>query len=138
MEDPSIRDFIVMYIAEGAKKARNVVDFTNTDATTIKLFLTYIPMFSDKKIKFRLFYRENIEVLLEYWSATLCIEKDRIVPYKKVDSAKKGHRSSVYGTMKVTVSDTYAKQRIDALCDYLKKEWTNRFLPLKGRVSKDI
>lgn len=135
LSDPAIRDFIVMYIAEGYKRGRNVVDFTNTDVAVIRLFVTHIRKFSDKKINYFLTYREEPSVLTEYWVSTLGIDRSDIVLMKKKGEQKKPYRSSVYGTMKIRVHDTYAKQRIDALCDYLRKEWNTHYLPITAPIA---
>jgi len=134
LSDPSLRDFVVIFIAEGYKRTQNVVEFTNTDASTIKLFLTYIRRFSDKKIYYSLTFRENPQVLIAYWASVLKINSSDILLVKKIGERKKPYRSSVYGTMKIRVNDTYAKQRVDALCDFLKKEWDTRFLPIKNHI----
>lgn len=50
LKDPSFRDFVVLYMAEGYKRNRNAVSIANSDAAIVKLGNFWISQLTRNKI----------------------------------------------------------------------------------------
>ena len=75
LKDVTFRDFVVLYMAEGFKRTRNVVSFVNSDPNMIKLARRWISRYSAKKITYRIQYHvdQNLDELKTYWADLLGI-----------------------------------------------------------------
>jgi excisionase family DNA binding protein len=125
--DPSFRDFICMYIAEGSKRNRNCVSLCNSDDAVVTLALGWMCRLSNNKPSFWLQYHadQDVHELRAFWSAALGIDPDAIRIQRKSKSGqlKKRQWRSRHGVLAVRVGDTYFRTRLQAWIDRLRSEW---------------
>ncbi len=127
LKNPSFRDFVVLYMAEGSKRHRNSVEFVNSDVQMVILANRWICSFTSKKVTYRLQYHiDHIEAeLKEYWANVLGITPEVIKIMRKSNSGKLAGRQfrSKYGLLTVHTGDTYLRARLQAWMDFVKAQW---------------
>jgi excisionase family DNA binding protein len=125
--DPSFRDFVCMYIAEGYKRNRNAVAICNSDEAVLRLAAGWIRRLTEKAPYFALQFHadQNLTQLRTFWSHVLGIHPDAIRLQRKSNAAQlKGRQwRSRHGVLSVRVSDTYLRARLEAWMDRLRSEW---------------
>jgi excisionase family DNA binding protein len=124
--DPSFRDFVCLYIAEGSKR-RHSVELCNSDEAVLKLATRWIRKLSHKPPCFRIQFHadQDLSELCDFWAHALGIHPDAIHFQRKSNSGQlKGrHWRSRHGVLAVRVHDTYFRTRLQAWIDRLKAEW---------------
>lgn len=127
MQDPTFRDFVVLYMAEGAKRNRNRVSFVNSDPYLVKLAHRWMSHFSRNKLDYYLQYHadHNVEELQEFWGNLLNIQPLQVKPQRKSNSGQlKGRQfRSVYGVLTIETDDTYFRAKLQAWMDFVKTQW---------------
>jgi hypothetical protein len=127
LKQPSFRDFVVLYMAEGSKRSRNHVAFVNSDAALVKLAHRWISRFTTKDMYFALQYHadHNVDELKWYWAGELGIDPNSIKAQRKSNSGQLRGRQfrSQYGLLTVRISDTYLRARLQAWMDFVKMQW---------------
>ena len=127
IQDPTFRDFVVLYMAEGAKRDRNTVAFVNSDPKLVLLAHRWIKALASRKLEYSLQYHadHNVAELQQYWGGILEIEPDIIKLRRKSNSGQLAGRKfrSVYGLLTVRSSDTQLMARLHGWMDYLKTQW---------------
>lgn len=129
MSEPKFRDFIVLYLAEGYKRCRNVASICNSDISVMKLCKKYFLIHTCKKLNYRLQYHvdQNFDDLKLFWGINLKINPDEIVFQRKSNSGKLAKRQwrSQYGVLTIAANDTYLRAKIQAWMDFLKDSWNS-------------
>jgi hypothetical protein len=124
---PTFRDFVVLYIAEGAKRNRNRVAIGNSDPRMVALAAGWLERLTPKRMTYSIQFHadQSLEKLRQFWSELLKIEPTQIVFQRKSNSGQLNGRRwrSVYGVLSVTVSDTYLRSRLQAWIDRIRAEW---------------
>jgi len=127
LQNQFIRDIIILYITEGYRKNRNVVQITNSNPIIIKYFKKFLDEHSKKEIKYHLQYHidQDINKITGFWSEYLNIPNKNIKLTRKSNSGKMDKRqwTSKYGVISIKVGDTYLRSKIQSLIDYLEKSW---------------
>ncbi len=127
LQDPSFRDFVVLYMAEGYKRNRNVVSFVNSDKAMVKLAHRWMMQFTAHKLEYHLQYHadHDVDELRHYWGDLLTVDSASIKLIRKSNSGELSGRQfrSVYGVLTVRTSDTYFRARLQAWMDYVKAQW---------------
>jgi hypothetical protein len=127
LKDPSFRDFVVLYMAEGYKRNRNAVSIANSDSAIVKLGHFWISQLTKNKIGFELqsHIDHDDDVLKYYWANLLGIQPGSIKVIRKSNSGQLSGRQfrSVYGVFTVRVSDTNLRARLQAWMDIVKAQW---------------
>ncbi|MBE2271112.1 MAG: hypothetical protein IAE80_22955 [Anaerolinea sp.] len=127
LQDPTFRDFVVLYMAEGYKRNRNAVSFVNSDAKMMALAYRWMLVFGERKFDFSFQYHadHDIEELQRYWGGVLGINPAIIKPMRKSNSNQLGTRKfrSVYGVLTVRTGDTRFRARLQGWMDYVKAQW---------------
>ena len=127
LQDPTFRDFLVMYMAEGYKRNRNQVALGNSDPAIVKLAHHWMRQFSSNKFDYRLqcHIDHDEDELKRFWSGVLGVEPEKITVIRKSNSGKLSGRQfrSVHGVLSVRVGDTDFRARLQAWIDYVKKQW---------------
>jgi len=125
--DPTFRDFVCLYIAEGYKRNRNTVSLGNSDPAVAKLATRWMRRLTDKAPVFAIQYHADQDLLrlLEFWGATLGIDPDAIRLQRKSNSNQMTGRiwRSSHGVLEVCVHDTRFRARLQAWMDQLRTEW---------------
>jgi hypothetical protein len=126
-QDPTFRDFVVLYMAEGYKRNRNVVSFVNSDPRMVKLANSWMIQLTTKTPNYRLQYHadHDVEELKVFWAELCNIQPDTIEPMRKSNSNELSGRQfrSVHGLLTISVGDTYFRSRLEAWMDYVKAQW---------------
>jgi hypothetical protein len=124
---PTFRDFVVLYMAEGYKRDRNVVSFVNSDPRMMQLAHLWISKLTSRKLTFSLQYHadHDPEELKTYWADLLGIRSDSIKVIRKSNSNQLSGRQfrSIYGLLTIRSSDTYFRARLEAWMDMVKSQW---------------
>jgi hypothetical protein len=125
--DPTFRDFVCLYIAEGYKRGKNTVSFCNSDPAVMRVGALWIGRLSDKTPEFAIQYHadQDLGQLRGFWSATLAIEEPAIKLLRKSNSNQLTGRCwrSRRGVLQVRVHDTLLRARLQAWMDRLRSEW---------------
>lgn len=129
LQEPTFRDFVVLYMAEGSKTSKNQVSLVNSDLAIVKLAnrwikrLTHKPHMVDYQLQIHMDHDEA--ELKQYWAEQLQINPARIHTMRKSNSNQlKGRKfRSVYGLLTVRIGDTYLRSRLQAWIDTIKSQW---------------
>ena len=127
-EDPTFRDFVCMYMAEGFKRDRNKVAIGNSDPAIMVLSQRWIRQLSQRKLSYAIQYHadQSLDELRRFWGSTLDIDGDMISLQRKSNSNHLTGRTwrSRHGVMTITSCDTVLRARLEAWMDRLRSEWT--------------
>jgi transcriptional regulator with XRE-family HTH domain len=124
---PTFRDFVVLYIAEGYKRCRNVVSIGNSDDHVVAVAASWCAALSSKRVVYYLQYHadQDLDELRAHWGAVLGVDGSLIRFQRKSNSGQlKGRRwRSRYGVLTVVVHDTYLRSRLQAWIDRVRQDW---------------
>ena len=125
--DPTFRDFVCLYIAEGYKRRRHDVSICNSDPAVMRVATGWIRRLTEKRLDFSIQYHadQDLAELREFWSGTLGIDPEAIRLQRKSNSGELNRRTwrSRYGVIAVCVHDTLLRARLQAWMDLLRSEW---------------
>jgi hypothetical protein len=125
--DPTFRDFVCLYIAEGYKRSRNTVAICNSDPAVMQIATRWLRRLTEKTLDFWIQYHadQDLNELREFWSARLSIDAGAIKLLRKSNSNQLTGRCwrSRHGVLHVRVSDTLFRARLQAWMDRLRSEW---------------
>lgn len=124
-----IRDFVVLYLAEGYKRNRNRVSICNSNAGIVQLACACINELSTNprhRYLLQCHVDNDEEWLKEYWAKLLQIQPTAIKIFRKSNSGQMSRRQwrSEYGVFTIEVSDTRLRCKIQAWMDFLQQEWS--------------
>jgi predicted DNA-binding transcriptional regulator AlpA len=126
--DPTFRDFVCLYMAEGYKRNRNVVSIANSDPAIITVARSWMARSTDKALTYWIQYHadQDLDELRTVWGAALGVEPGSIGVQRKSNSNQLKHRTwrSRHGVMTVTCHDTLFRARLGAWMDRLRSSWT--------------
>jgi hypothetical protein len=125
--DPSFRDFVCLYIAEGYKRNRNRVSVANSDPSVIVLCTRWIREFARNPLTFSVQYHadQELRAVREFWSAHVGASPEAIRLQRKSNSGELGGRQwrSKHGVLTVTADDTTLHARLQGWIDCLQEQW---------------
>ncbi len=126
-QQPTFRDFVCLYIAEGYKRNRNSVSIGNSDPAVVRLAADWIRQFSSRSLDCGLQFHadQNPRALSEFWAAELGVTAESVRLQRKSNSSQLRQRNwrSEYGVLTVRVSDTALRARLQGWIDSMKIEW---------------
>ena len=127
LQDPTFRDFVVLYMGEGSKKNRNRISIVNSDPTFLKLSYRIVRPLTLKTFRYYLQYHadQDANELKLFWGTYLDIPPEIIHVKRKSNSNQlKGRKfRSVHGLLTLEVDDTYLRSRLQAWIDTIKSQW---------------
>jgi hypothetical protein len=87
---PTFRGFVVLYIAEGYKRCRNVVRIANSDERIIALAAGWLAALSDRPLRCSVQYHadQDLTELRDYWGDVLGIDGATISVLRKSNSSQ--------------------------------------------------
>jgi hypothetical protein len=93
--DPTFRDFVVLYIAEGYKRDRNTVAICNSDGAVMAVAHRWVLRLSSKRLGYGVQYHadQDLDQLRSYWGETLGIDGSVITVQRKSNSSRLKGRS---------------------------------------------
>jgi transcriptional regulator with XRE-family HTH domain len=125
--DPSFRDFVCLYLAEGYKRSRNNVSVCNSDPTVVKLCDRWLRHFAVRAPDYAVQYHadQDLEELKRFWGDELGVRPDQIRLQRKSNSNQLAGRTwrSVHGVLTVRVCDTLFRARLAGWMDRLRESW---------------
>jgi transcriptional regulator with XRE-family HTH domain len=126
-ENATFRDFVALYIAEGSKRNRNIVQICNSDPAVLRVALDWMERFTDRAFDYGIQYHadQRPSELQNYWAAELGIDPDRIRLQRKSNSGQLRKRTwrSRYGVLAIRVSDTLFRARLQGWIDCIREQW---------------
>jgi transposase-like protein len=126
--EPTFREFVALYIAEGYKRNRNVVQIANSDDRVLMVAVSWLARLTDRKLSFTIQYHadQDLEELRAFWSERQGIEGDSIKMQRKSNSNQLAGRTwrSQHGVLAVWIGDTYLCARLEAWIDRIREDWT--------------
>ena len=125
--EPTFRDFVGMYIAEGYKRNRNAVSLGNSEPAVIRLANHWICWFARNPVTYRVHHHADQDrgKLAAFWADQLGVSARRIRFQRKSNSGQLSTRvwRCKYGVMAVRASDTAFRARLQGWIDRLQEEW---------------
>ena len=125
--DPSFRDFLCLYIAEGSKRDRNKVEVCNSDLAVIVVCHEWIGRLACRPPTYWIQYHadQDLDELRRYWASGLGIQPDEIRFLRKSNSNRLTGRTwrSVHGVLTVCVNDTLLRAKLQGWIDRLRESW---------------
>jgi hypothetical protein len=125
--DPTFRDFVCLYVAEGSKRNRNTVAICNSDPAVMRVATRWIRRLTEKQPTFWIQYHadQDVDALPKFWGQTLEVEPGAIKFQRKSNSGQLAGRSwrSRHGVLTVRANDTLLRARLQAWMDRLRSEW---------------
>lgn len=125
--EPSFRDFVCLYIAEGCKRNRNRVSVGNSDASVVVLCTRWIREFARNPVTFSVQYHadQDLREIREFWSRRVDISAEAIRLQRKSNSGQLGgrHWRSKHGVLTVAAADTQLRARLQGWIDCLQEQW---------------
>ena len=126
-QDPTFRDFVTLYIAEGYKRNRNVVSVANSDSAVLRVCLSWIERFTGATYEYALQYHadQNVDELRRHWAMALDIEPGFIRLQRKSNSNQLRKRTwrSPHGVLTIRCNDTLLRARLQGWIDCLREAW---------------
>jgi len=125
--DPTFRDFVCLYIAEGYKRDRNIVSICNSDPAVVRLATRWMCRLSEKSPVFWIQYHadQDLSQLREFWAGELVVEPTLVRMQRKSNSNQLAGRMwrSRHGVLTVRIGDTRFRSSLQAWMDQLRAEW---------------
>jgi len=125
--EPTFRDFVVLYIAEGYKRNRNVVSIANSDAAVITVAAGWLRRFTARKMSYSVQYHadQDLEEICSFWGSVVGVEASAIRLQRKSNSNQLRKRTwrSANGVLTVATADTYFRARLQAWIDRIRADW---------------
>jgi hypothetical protein len=126
-DDPSFRDFVCLYLAEGSKRDRNRVSVCNSDPAVVRLCDGWLRRLSSKPRRYSIQYHadQDLEALRAFWAAELGIAASDVHLQRKSNSNQLTGRTwrSEHGVLAVTVNDTLLRAQVGGWMDSLRESW---------------
>ena len=101
--EPTFRDFVVLYIAEGFKRNRNCIWIANSDERVVAMSAGWIARLSLKPLIYAVQYHadQDLDDLRAFWGKTLGIDGAKIKMQRKSNSGQLAGRTwrSRYGVL---------------------------------------
>jgi hypothetical protein len=127
IQEPTFRDFLCLYIAEGYKRNRNTVAIGNSDPRVLRVADHWIRRFTRRKILYSVQYHadQDPEALREFWSVSLGFDESQFRYQRKSNSGQLNGRTwrSRWGVLTITTNDTLFRARLQGWLDRLQSGW---------------
>jgi hypothetical protein len=125
--DPTFRDFVCLYIAEGYKRNRNKVSVANSDPAVVLVCTRWIRRFARNPVSFSIQYHadQDLQDITQFWGAQVGVPPEAIRLQRKSNSGQLAGRTwrSRYGVLTVYAGDTLLRARLQGWMDCLQEQW---------------
>jgi hypothetical protein len=127
VHEPTFRDFVVLYIAEGYKRSRNSASICNSDPAIVVMAAAWMKRLSSRVPAIRVQHHldQNPGELRAFWAEQLGIDPHAVVLLPKSNSSQLRTRTwrCAHGVAAVDVHDTLFRARLQAWMDRVKGGW---------------
>lgn len=129
LRNQEIRDFVILYLAEGFRRNRNSVAFSNSNPVMVWFANDCMQRLATNR-HFRYSFQYHVDqdpiALQSFWGSNLNIDPERVKPIRKTNS---GHLKSrrfncEWGVLQIQVSDTTFRAQLQALMDVVQSQWS--------------
>ncbi|HKP54522.1 MAG TPA: hypothetical protein VJ183_17940 [Chloroflexia bacterium] len=129
LQDHEVRDFVVLYLAEGYRKDRNKVSFSNSNPIMVRFANKCMRRLASNPhfyYSFQYHSDQNPDDLKLFWGMCLGIAPELIHPIPKTNSGHLAGRrfACKYGVFQIQISDTRFRAELQALMDVVQEQWT--------------
>jgi len=125
--EPTFRDFVCLYVAEGYKRNRNRIAICNSDPAVVKVADRWIRRLSQNRRRYAIQCHadQDLDELCAFWSDLLAVEPAAIRTQRKSNSNQLTGRTwrSVHGVLTISCEDTLLRARLEAWMDCIRAEW---------------
>ena len=125
--DPTFRDFITLFIAEGTKRDRNRVAVANSDPAVIAVCVAWLRRLTDRRLycSVQVHEDQDLEAIRSFWAPTVGVLPEEVKLLRKSNSGQLARRTwrSEHGVLTVWCHDTLLRARMQAWMDELRAEW---------------
>jgi hypothetical protein len=125
--DPTFRDFVTLFLAEGHKRTRHRLEIANSDPAVLRVSQRWIYKLSKKAPTYSIQYHadQSLDALRTFWAAELGIYPSQIRFQRKSNSNRLTGRTwrSQYGVLTICCNDTYLRSRMQAWMERLRDQW---------------
>jgi transposase-like protein len=127
MHEEGFIDFVILFIAEGYKRNRNVVSVSNSDPAVIAVADRWICRLSRNKLTYWVQYHadQDLPALQVFWAKLVGVGSAEIRLQRKSNSNQLNGRTwrSAHGVLTVATSDTYFRARLQPWVDLVRNRW---------------
>ena len=124
LDNPLMRDFVVLYIAEGGKTVRGDINLANTDPEVISFVYSVFSRFSRNPVRLRIkCSQDEKKRLFNFWKKRLNMPKEYV--RMLVSKEKKRKNRAPYGVAYLRCSDVLFFSRLCGWIDYVFSCWKN-------------
>ncbi len=127
--EPTFRDFVCLYMAEGYKRCRNTVGVCNSDPAIVVLCARWVRRFARNPVRYSVQYHadQDLAGLQEFWAGQVSVAPEEIRLQRKSNSGRLSGRTwrSEYGVLNVSAGDTLFRSRLQAWMDCLQELWVD-------------
>jgi hypothetical protein len=125
--DPSFRDFVCLYIAEGYKRSRHTASICNSDPAVMKVATRWLRRLTTRPLSYSIQHHadQDVSELCSFWSELLNVDASAMRLHRKSNSGSLQGRTwrCRHGVLAVSAHDTLLRARLQAWIDCLKREW---------------
>ena len=125
--DPTFRDFVCLYLAEGSKRSRGEVQICNSDPAIIRLSDRWIRALAGRSPSYQIQYHadQDLDELRRFWAGLLGLDPSVIAVQRKSNSGALAGRTwrSEHGVLSIRIGDTALRARLQAWMDRLRAGW---------------
>ncbi len=126
-QEPTFREFVCLYIAEGYKRSRHTVSICNSDPGVMVLADRWIRRLTSRPVDYVVTYHpdQHPEQLIGFWSEFLGVPPSAVRCHRKSNSGRLSGRvwRCQHGVLAIASHDTYFRTRLAAWVDLIKEEW---------------
>ena len=125
--EPTFREFVCLYIAEGYKRSRHTVSICNSDPSVMVLSDRWIRRLTRRPVDYVVTYHpdQHEAELRAFWGGVLDVAPADIRCTRKSNSGRLSGRvwRCRHGVLAVSSHDTYFRARLGAWVDLVKADW---------------
>jgi excisionase family DNA binding protein len=127
LQEPTFRDFVCLYIAEGYKRSRHTVSICNSDPSVMVLSDRWIRRLTQRPVDYAVTYHadQRPEQLAGFWGEYLGVPQTAVRCQPKSNSGRLSGRvwRCRHGVLAISSHHTYFRTRLGAWVDLIKQEW---------------
>lgn len=127
LQEPKLRDFTVLYLAEGYRRSRHTVSICNSNPHIMVLSHEIMLRFATNPLDYSLQYHmdHDVDELRLFWGAHMNIDGAQIRLMRKSNSGELSGRQwrSEHGVFTIRAADTFFRCKVQAWMDTVSQSW---------------